>query len=329
MIEWDNCPRMNNCEIFDHYSPQQFYIFNKIIVEWTKNHYYKDSRFIFINAWNEWGEGSYLEPDDKYGYASINSLSKAIFNLSYIQKYNLNNLIQKKIIAVISNIFNEDSIVGIIDKTNNIPLNFDLFIFVNNKLNIDRINRYIQINTKATHFELEVCFNPRKDLLYLLYEFQNKFKKYKYICNINSNPYKNIKYFEDWKNYLHNNLLGDSTIISEILTDFENNDNLGLIFPERYYKSLFHFGDNISNFDLSYVNLIIRKFNMQNIIKSDFIDFPEGNMFWVKVNAIYSIFNLNSFTRKFRLIVENNLEKIWVYIVKLNGYVYKTIFKHI
>ena len=28
MVEWDNCPRIINCEVFDHYSPEQFYMFN-------------------------------------------------------------------------------------------------------------------------------------------------------------------------------------------------------------------------------------------------------------------------------------------------------------
>ena len=30
MVEWDNCPRTNNCGIFEHYSPEQFYIFNHL-----------------------------------------------------------------------------------------------------------------------------------------------------------------------------------------------------------------------------------------------------------------------------------------------------------
>ena len=332
MIEWDNCPRMNKCEIFDHYSPQQFYIYNKIIIEWTKNHYYNDYRFIFINAWNEWGEGSYLEPDDKFGYASINSLSKAIFNISYFQEYNLINLIGKNKVAILGYIDKKDSIVEIIEKSNNIPLNFDLFIYINDKINTNKIKEYIKINSKATFFDLETSLNSNKDLNAFLLNFQYKAKNYKYICNINSNKYKNISYYEEWKNYLYNNLLGDSEIISEILTDFENNEDLGFIFPEKYYKSLYKFGENMNTTDLIYLNVILRKINPQIEISLNFNDYPEGNMFWAKISAIYPIFKFNSelaSTKKMRLIMQNYLEQIWIYLVKLNGYFYKKIFKHL
>jgi len=116
MLEWDNCPRTKNCSIFNYYSPEKFYMINKIIVEWTKQNYNKENRFIFINAWNEWGEGSYLEPDDKFGYASINSLSKALFNLSYVKINYLINVNKTSKILVQANIHYENLINDIIIK---------------------------------------------------------------------------------------------------------------------------------------------------------------------------------------------------------------------
>ena len=329
MVEWDNCPRIINCEVFDHYSPEQFYMFNKIIVDWTIKNYKKDLRYIFINAWNEWGEGSYLEPDEKYGYASINSLSKAIFNLSYSKS---NYSIGENKIAVLLHIYNEDSIKEIINKINNIPYIYDLFICIYIKINIYNLKHYINLNSNAHNFEFKSFLNKKENLLSSIYIFRTKAKNYKYLCNIISSQNNEISYFEEWKKYIQNNLLGNSRVISEIITDFEINRKLGIIFPEQYYKSLVHFGDSINDVNLKYMNYILAKIFSHIQSKQRIFDFPEGNMFWAKVEAIYPIFKLFPnviFTNKFSLIIEHSLEYIWIFIIKLNGFLYKKIFKHL
>jgi hypothetical protein len=38
----------------------------------------EELQILTINAWNEWTEGSYLEPDEQYGYGRLEAI-KAVF----------------------------------------------------------------------------------------------------------------------------------------------------------------------------------------------------------------------------------------------------------
>ena len=63
------------------------------------------------------------------------------------------------------------------------------------------------------------------------------------------------------------------------------------------------------------------------------LDFPAGNMFWAKTNSIYQIFEIDldkMFDKEkdqTNDTIMHGIERIWLYLVKLNGYYYKTIFK--
>ena len=77
---WDNTPRRkNSSSIFLHSTPRLYKKWLKNAIDDTiKNQNILDERLIFINAWNEWGEGAYLEPDDRYGYAYLDATRRAL-----------------------------------------------------------------------------------------------------------------------------------------------------------------------------------------------------------------------------------------------------------
>lgn len=77
---WDNTPRKNNkgAIIFDGSTPELYKEWLKAIIRHNQKRNDLDDNLIFVNAWNEWGEGAYLEPDRRYGYAYLQATLDAV-----------------------------------------------------------------------------------------------------------------------------------------------------------------------------------------------------------------------------------------------------------
>jgi len=76
---WDNTARkQNEGHIFINSSPEAYRNWLENIIKGTRRNFDENNRFVFINAWNEWAEGNYLEPDRQYGYAYLDATAEAI-----------------------------------------------------------------------------------------------------------------------------------------------------------------------------------------------------------------------------------------------------------
>lgn len=76
---WDNDARKQGTGMcFINSTPTKFENWVGSLCDYSKENKYYGESFVFINAWNEWCEGTYLEPDCHYGYAYINALNRAL-----------------------------------------------------------------------------------------------------------------------------------------------------------------------------------------------------------------------------------------------------------
>lgn len=74
-VDWDNTPRrQENGTVFLNTTPEKF---KRYLSALYKKAEVQQAPYIFINAWNEWAEGTYLEPDTKYEYQYLEAI-KAI-----------------------------------------------------------------------------------------------------------------------------------------------------------------------------------------------------------------------------------------------------------
>ena len=77
---WDNTPRRKgNSIVFANSSPAGFRSCLENVIRETRRRIPRnDERLIFVNAWNEWGEGAHLEPDARRGYAWLQAVRDAL-----------------------------------------------------------------------------------------------------------------------------------------------------------------------------------------------------------------------------------------------------------
>lgn len=79
---WDNSPRRKSgAHIFVDSTPDLYEKWLDSVIKDFKP-FGPGEDFVFINAWNEWGEGNYLEPDAKFGRAYLQATERVVIKYS-------------------------------------------------------------------------------------------------------------------------------------------------------------------------------------------------------------------------------------------------------
>lgn len=75
-VDFDTSPRKGgNAYVFEKATPKKF---GKYFSSLYKKSAKEGKDFVFLTAWNEWGEGAYLEPDCRYGFQYLKAVRDAV-----------------------------------------------------------------------------------------------------------------------------------------------------------------------------------------------------------------------------------------------------------
>jgi hypothetical protein len=84
MVSWDNTPRRGkDAIVFINATPEHFETGLREMVD-SVQETPPDQRLVFVNAWNEWGEGNHLEPDMKHGLAFLEAIQRVVMGVAML-----------------------------------------------------------------------------------------------------------------------------------------------------------------------------------------------------------------------------------------------------
>jgi len=128
---WDNSPRkQHEATILQDATPALYgkWLSSALFQTQAQN---PDNPLVFINAWNEWGEGNHLEPDLKFGHAFLEETRNALNASSQIKTSKEFEKIRVSIvIPVFNNLkFTKQCLMALIEAT---PENFYEVVIIDN-----------------------------------------------------------------------------------------------------------------------------------------------------------------------------------------------------
>jgi lipopolysaccharide biosynthesis protein/ubiquinone/menaquinone biosynthesis C-methylase UbiE len=287
---WDNNPRRPGWGYtFAFSSPTNFQHWLTQAGQFALQEDDPDKRLVFINAWNEWAEGAYLEPDRRLGYAFLQSSADALRALSVDptqgkpllrQAIRLESSIKRHDTAVILHLFYPEMWDEIQAHLENLQDHFDLYISIPRSVEMDTakiLGRY-----PGTFFYR--CENRGRDVAPFLSLYSAVYPlNYRYICKIHTKLSRHREDGNAWRQDLYKKLLGSPVTIQASKAILDEHAEVGVIVPQAHrLSSRVYWGKNAANVE-----------RLAHLAGIDFsgqeFGFAAGSMFWFRPRALYPL----------------------------------------
>lgn len=323
MLSWDNTARkQHSSHCFHGFSLLRYkqWLSAACSNVYRAAKYNSDEKIVFVNAWNEWAEGTHLEPDRKYGYGYLQATYDVLssYDRQFLCAHDLNGFIKKHDYAVVLHVHYLELWPEIRQHLENLRhLGFDLFVTTTNREALSAI----RVECPGAYIELHE--NRGRDIFPFVKTLNIITQLgYKIACKLHT---KMSVYREDGayiRAQLISNLIGSPPNVDDIVSRLHGNKTLGMIVPEDYLIA-----HNAQNMLDNNTNMSSLCRTLELDFKFDF--FPAGSMFWFKPDAIRDLCRLKSsdFDVEHGLVdgtMPHAIERIFCLLAAKSGYTTET-----
>jgi lipopolysaccharide biosynthesis protein len=294
MPSWDNDARKkgNGGAAYHNESPDLY-------AEWLdrtiKDQTLHNEPLIFINAWNEWAEGTTLEPTLHYGHALLNRTTEVLakhsnnpINAIKFPMYKINKNNAK--VVVVLHLYYPERWRFIKKKLANLTgVKWDLFVTLNEK-DRDFVN---EIKKDYPKVNIIITPNRGRDILPFVHLARRLEQRgYKIILKLHSKKSTHRKDGGKWFDELVSNLLPSRNQVNKIL-DLLSNET-AIIGPKGHYVSLKEYmGSNKKDLEVLLSRAYDKKISDQILESTDDYAYFGGSMFWARTDAIKPVLDLH------------------------------------
>jgi lipopolysaccharide biosynthesis protein len=286
----DPTPRKVPAAIWRHATPENFRRWIDGIGRYTMDNLPPDKRFVFVNAWNEWAEGAYLEPDRKRGYGYLRQIAGFQHDAAR-QKTPQSRL------AITMHLHYLDVVPEILSRLADIPEPFDLFVTTTH-FEIGELEQSLRTALGARVGNISIIFpgiNAGFDIGPFVTRVLGAIQGYDIACHVHTKKSLYNPSLAGWRSYLLQMLFGSPEQIRDICDLFRTDETLGLVMAPHYpeVSGKIQWSSNYATAASIATRL---GFTLE---KATPPLFPSGFMFWFRPKALASLLRLDFTLRDF------------------------------
>lgn len=249
-----------------------------------------DEKIVFINAWNEWAEGAYLEPDRRYGYAYLEATKQVVKHYTkpanFALETTLPNWKKRHETAVILHLYHTELWDEMASHLAHLDGKYDLYISLPEHApegTVARIQKTVPDARCAT------LPNKGRDVLpFLTMLSAIRPLGYGQVCKIHAKRSLHRQDGDLWRREFLGQLLGSKKQVASVINAFNHHPDIGMIGPAGHWLDYDRYWGSPES--PARTRTLLESQGIR--IGLEELGFFAGSMFWCRPEAMDPLLNI-------------------------------------